>query len=402
MDRGLGTDASGSRNPEGDSPIPMAPNRGRRAGWPLGLIGMLALVGLAERYIAHQGKLDFSSRPSLEWALQARHIQREASKAQLACFGTSLMRLGISPLVLSNRLGLRSYNFALSGAQPYAIYTAFRHALEAGAKPQAVVVEFKWSAIGRPATFNEGVIPEVATLSECAEVAYAVRDADFFFRMALVKYLPSYRCRAEIGENVFAAVGGREPIRNYEYYIEVRNTIVNRGAFHTPQSGYNGKVDSSDSILFPPSWSCDPVCEAYIHKFLGLAESRGIPVFWLIPPISPGASSLREQLGAEAAYTRFVKATTAKHPGVSVIDARGAGYPIEVFHDSTHLSRDGTLTLSADVADAIVDRLSRPGPEPGFWVGLRSYRRNNGTEEIEDVAGSLAIMNQKRMESLRR
>jgi hypothetical protein len=94
-----------------------------------------------------------------------------------------------------------------------------------------------------------------------------------------------------------------------------------------------------------------------------------------------------------------VKATTSRHPGVSVIDARGAGYPLEVFLDSTHLNRDGAAAFSAAVAEAIADRLTRSLPEPGLWVGLRRYRPNERAEEIEDVKGSFAFFKEKRMKS---
>jgi hypothetical protein len=376
--------------------------RDRRGGWPLGLIGMLALVVVAERYVAGRGNGDFGTLYTLEWGFQGRSIKPEAPKAQLLCFGTSLTRLGVSPIILADRLGFPAYNFAMSGAQPYAIYTAFRHALEAGAKPRAVVVDFKWSSIALPPTFNERVLPEVATLAECAELAYAVQSADFLARLMLVKLLPSYRCRAVIRDNISAAVDGREPVRNYENFITIRNTRVNRGAMHASKTKYDGKIEPADAALYPASWSCDPVCEAYIHKFLGLAEARGIQVFWLLPPISPAAESLREEIGAELAYTRFVKATTSRYPGVSVIDARGSGYPAEVFFDPTHLNRYGAATLSADLADAIADRFERPEREPGFWVGLRSYRPNARVEQLEDIKGSIAFFDENRKKSARR
>jgi hypothetical protein len=371
--------------------------RARRGGWPFGLIGMLALVCLAERYIAGRGSGDFGTMYTIEWGMKARAIKREAPQAQLLCFGTSLTRLGISPIILADRLGLPAYNLAMSGAQPYAIYTAFRHAIEAGASPRAVVVEFKWTAIALPPTFNEQILPELATLGECAELATAIRDADFLARLALAKLLPSYRYRAQVRDNVSAAVAGREPVRNYERYIEARNTRVNRGAYHIPRVGYDGKVDLNDPALFPGAWACDAVSERYIHKFLELAETHAIPVFWLIPPISPATGSRREEIGAELAYTRFVKATTARHPNVSVIDARPAGYPLDSFVDSTHLNRFGAAALSGDLAEAIADRLTRPGPEPGYWVGLRSYRPDARAEKIEDGHGSVAFLKERAM-----
>ena len=246
------------------------------------------------------------------------------------------------------------------------------------------MVEFKWSALRRPPEFNERLLPEFATLRECAELALAARHADLFARMALVKLLPSYRCREQVRDNIAAAVGGREPPRNHEHFIEARNARVNRGAFHVPRVGYDGRVDRSDDDLFPSSWACDPVSEAYVDRFLDLAGGRGIPVFWLIPPTSPAVAARRDEIGAEAAYTRFVKTVVARHPGVAVVDARDSSYPLEAFFDSTHLNRDGAVTLSADLADAIARRLDESGLGPGLWVGMPNYRRSDAAHEVED------------------
>ncbi len=361
----------------------------RPVGWPAGVLGMIALVVATEGYIGRRDT-DLNSMYAIEWKMTGRAIRKEAAACQVLCFGTSLTKLGVSPRVLEERLGMPSYNFALSGCQPYAAYTALRRALRSGARPKAVVVDFKWSAIATGHTWNERVLPEMATLPECAELAVAARDATFFARMALVWGLPSYRVRKEIRENIMAAVRGEEPTRNWERAIATRNARANRGATHTAKGNYQGELKLDDPNQFPADWRCDPINEAYIGRFFALAAEHGIEAFWLVPPISRTTLARREAIGAEGQYTRFVESVSARHPGVTVIDARGSHYAFEAFFDSTHLNRDGAAALSADLADAIAARLAgRKGDGPR-WVRLPDYRPDLRADRVEDMSATLA------------
>ena len=365
--------------------------RTTRRGWPLGLIGMLALVALTERYIAKRDT-DLGTMYSIEWRMIGESVKRQAPKASICCFGTSLTRMGVSPRILEAKLGKPAYNFALSGGQPFASYTMFRHVLDAGGKPEAVVVEFKWSALGVDYKWNERVLPEMATLRDCAEFAMTVRDPIFFARLALVSKLPSYRCRAEIRDNIVAAIKGVEPKRNHERAIMARNALVNKGANHSPKNDYKGALNPDDPYLCPKEWKCDPISALYIHRLFDLAASRQIPVFWLIPPIAPPTLARRIEIGAEDRYTDFVKSIAASHPGVTVVDARYSKFALGAFIDSTHLNRDGAVALTTSLSDAIAARLSTPPPKAGHWVGLPEYRTSDDGSKIEDMGQSLASL----------
>jgi hypothetical protein len=363
----------------------------KRGALPLGLIGMLALVALTERYISKRDT-DLGTMYSIEWRMIGDSVKRQAPKAQIVSFGTSLTRMGVSPKVLEERLGKTFYNFALSGGQPFASYTMFRHVLAAGGRPEAVIAEFKWSAIGVDHMWNERVLPEIATLRECAELAMTARDPVYFARLALVSKLPSYRCRAEIRDNILAAIKGQEPKRNHERAIMARNTLVNKGANHSPTNGYKGTLNPDDAHLFPKAWKCDPISELYIDRFFDLAASRGIPVFWLLPPIAPPSLARREEIGAEQRYTDFVKSVAARHPEVTVVDARYSKFALEAFIDTTHLNKDGAVALSKSLGDAIAVRLNTLRPTGGLWVGLPAYKQSDDGSKIEDMGQSLASL----------
>jgi hypothetical protein len=377
------------------------PSRDRRFGWPLGLIGMLALVAATEHYIAGRN-IDFGTMLTIEWRRTGKAAVKEAPRAEILCFGTSLTRLGVSPNILKERTGLEVYNLSLSGGQPFATYTMLRHALDAGARPKAVVVDFKWTSIWMEPVGAERIFPEIATYRECLALAREVGDSSFLGRLTLVSLLPSYRCRTEIRKNVVAAIHGLEPERNPTWVTMARNTNVNHGAHHTPRVEFTGEISPGLEHVFPDNWKVHPVAEVYINKFLELAESRQIPVFWLIPPVSPSAQAKLQQNGSDDLYSRFVKQKIAKYPGVSIMDGRCSGYPTEAFFDLTHLNRYGTANLSEDIADAIVARLNPSGKVDSHWVNLAAYRGGKGGEKLEDFLGSHEAVAARNKERARR
>lgn len=361
-----------------ESPAPEA-----RARAPLGLLGTVAIVLAAESYIAARN-VDLVTMYTIEWRLTAKALKKEAPKAEVLCFGTSLSRIAISPLVLEARTGRPTYNLALSGSQPYASYLMLRHALDAGAKPRAILVDFKWTSIRNKPEESAGILPQIASLGECARLALDLRDGDFLGRVALVKELPSYACREEIRKNIEAAFKGEEPARNFQWVTAYKNSRINKGAHHTPVIPYKGEFDASDTDrFFPPDWACHPVSETYIHKFLDLAASRDIPVFIVIPPIAPGAQAWLDKIGAGARYTAFLRGVLDRHPGAVALDARRSGFPVGAFIDSSHVNRVGTADFSNAVADALEARLGGT-PPADRWVALRPFAGGEGSEKIED------------------
>jgi hypothetical protein len=235
----------------------------------------------------------------------------------------------------------------------------------------------------------ERVLPEIASLGECARLASDLGSGSFLGRVALVKELPTFACREQIRDNVAAAIKGDEPVRNYQWVTAYRNMRVNQGAHHTPKVPYKGDFDPKDERFFPADWKVNPTNESYIHKFLDLAESRQIPVFVVIPPIAPAAQARLDEIGASGRYTAFLEGVLARHPGVVAFDARRSGFPVEAFYDSSHVNRVGTADFSNALADALKARLDGPAPAGADrWVALRPYAGGQGQERIEDFMNS--------------
>ncbi len=388
---------------------PVSAQAGRPAGsiqpsslraWPIGLLGAVAIVLLAEAYVTRR-RDELCSIYSVEWRQNARSIRRNAAGSAVLCFGTSLSRMGVAPRVIEERTGMPAYNFAASGAQPFLCYTALRDALARGrgrgrssstspGPPSASPMSSTrraWSRAGRSPSSSSG---------PCA-----ARDASLFGRMMTAWALPSYHARPEIRANIGAALRGEEPERNAARFLYARNAEANRGACHLGSVGYDGKVDPANPVMFPKDWTCTAASLAYIEKFLATADSRGIPVFWVLPPMVPEAGLYWASSGTRARYMAMAESFAARHPGVTLVDATTARYPTEAFNDPVHLNRDGAVVFSADLSDVIRSRAAREGGTVAARVGLPDYRPDRDAARVEDSRATLAKIT-RAMEASRR
>ena len=72
----------------------------------------------------------------------------------------------------------------------------------------------------------------------------------------------------------------------------------------------------------PSDWVCHPVNGKYIKRFLSLAESRDIPVFWLLPPLRPEVQERATGAVCPSKYEAFVR-----EAGGPVSEPSGARWP---------------------------------------------------------------------------
>jgi hypothetical protein len=139
-------------------------------------------------------------------------------------------------------------------------------------------------------------------------------------------------------------------------------------------------------------WNPHPANLAYLDRFLALARSRNIPVYWLLPPIQPGIQELTEKSGFDAEYTRFVRRTQARFPGTVVVDARHSGFTADQFFDGVHVNRRGAARLSTALADTLADR---PVEEVDRrWVSLELGPGGVLNLPLEDVYQSAAVLHE--------
>jgi hypothetical protein len=346
--------------------------RSRRV--PAGLLGMLALVLLVESFIGSR-RLDFTTVWADDWRRSAEAAIRRVQKRDVLCFGDSLVKFAVLPKQIEAKTGLRSYNLALNAGTMPSAYFLLRQTLGAGSKPKAIVADFcTLMQPDRPLN-SIRMYPDLATTRDCFELAWIARDPDFLASTLLGKLFPSYKCRFEIQQSIQGALGGLRA-SPWPSQATIWETWKHQdGAQPMPSDGSGGSLNPQMvADLSPVGWKCDAINAIYAEKFLELAASKQIPVFWLIPPLNPAVHALRAVQGSDEAFTRFVKTVLAQHPDVVVLDARRSGYERTVYVDTLHLDSEGARVLSTDLAKLLLDRLASKGEGPR-WVDLPPFDR---------------------------
>ena len=138
---------------------------------------------------------------------------------------------------------MRAYNLAVHGGGPQASYLLLRRSLDSGARPRALVVDFPLeSLMADHLTTHMGDWPELATVRDCAELAWIARDADLFATTMLARALPSFHDRLDIRANLLAALRGEECFARKALPVLWRNWNRNAcGARHAPEPRLPGQ-----------------------------------------------------------------------------------------------------------------------------------------------------------------
>jgi hypothetical protein len=342
---------------------------------------MLALVAVVETGLSLH-PLQFLETASLSWRLGIDAIPREARDCEVAFLGDSLIKIGVIPEVVREGSGRSTYNFAMAQAPAPATYFVLRRLIEAGGKPSAIVVDFKPSILAGGPKFSMRHWQTVASPREAFELAAESRSPAMLFEIALGRLLPSYRDRTEIREAVLSSFRGEVAANFSTNRRALRNWSLNRGAhLNSPRNIFSGEVsDETHKKMLSDGWKCHRINTLYIDRLLALAESRQIPVFWLITPLPPPLQERREQSGVDAGFVKFVRSMQAKHPALTVIDGRRSGYESWTFADHTHLNGLGAVAMSHELAKIL------KGPcQPDRWVALPRFREGTSTIPLEDI-----------------
>ena len=368
-------------------------HRGGRGCLPRGAAGTIVLIVLVEFALAaHASRL---ARVNLAQYQFARHAAHAASASEVLCFGDSQIKMGLAPRVIEAVSGQRAFNLALAGSVPPASYLLLRRVLDLGARPRALVIGY------HPDNLKLDPGGDVANLSELfgardgLEFAFFERSAALAGQLAAHRLLPSYHHRNQIRAEVLARCDGKPTLEARLLAGFRRNWGRNQGAQMLPRNGEAvTAVRFWDEPDLTTKWWCNRVNAYYLQKFLGLAERRGIPVFWLVPPMHPRIAAERERLGHEERLSRFLDQGRARHPRLVVLDSRASGYPARFFVDSSHLDRRGATALSLAVADAL-------GPEPARvadgprWLDLPAARERSIAVMLEDLDESTLALKAK-------
>jgi hypothetical protein len=310
----------------------------------------------------------FTTTQAESWRFKGRWARDQMRGAEILVFGDSLLEFGVLPKVLQERTGLGTINLAIHNGSPVACYVLLRRALDSGAKPAAIVVDFMPHQLAKgpaEASFARSW-PGLLSGRDLFDLATTMNDFDFLAGTAAAKALGCVAARFEIRACVMAFLRGEDMPTAQNVRFLRRQWRAEQGAHVTPETA--SRSAEHFTAPFPARWECDPTTVEYVHRFLDLAESSQIPVYWVIPPIWPGSQDWRDHRNLDPPYLAFIARLQAAHSGVTVIDGRRSGYKARLFVDAVHLKRVGAETLTAGIADLLF-----AGSPPGRRVALPPF-----------------------------
>jgi hypothetical protein len=334
---------------------------------------MLSIVCAVEWAIGSH-RAEFLNTVSSTWAMSEQATREQSPKRDILCFGDSLLKFGFRPSVVDRRSGRSSYNLSMYGGCAPASFFLFRRAIESGARPSAVLIDFEPNLLASSPLLDPELLAEILSPRDCVDLAWSGGDARFLGRSLLATCLPSSHYRLQLRGKILGSFLGQPVINPQSLSPLDQDKAEYRGARVMPHEERPPvAADPANFALFPPQWRCDPINRMYIKKFFALASARNIPVFWVLPPYAPPIQQLREQLGMDATISQFAATLQSRFRGVTVLDARRVGYDQSLFWDRlVHLDDEGSIALSEAIADALGRSLG--GENPSTWVSLPGPR----------------------------
>jgi len=357
---------------------------------PWGLIGMLGLI-LSVEHVVIRHDLDLIGTVSLNWRYAGRAAASRARDCKILCLGSSIVKMGIGARMIQAGTGKRTFNLAMSAASLPANFYVLRRAIEAGARPDAVLIDCLENGL-EPFQVHGNLrnYPELLTVGEIFDIAWQTRDSEFLALMILSRALPSLKDRFEIRNNVLAYFRGQNASSALAGYLARRNWEANHGMWAIPRNPAFEAMHPEEAVPSPPQASSRAtgaprsLLGNYTKRFLDLAAANQIRVFYLLAPLPPHTRLSWDQSGANLEHSRLAADIQAYSSNVIVIEGRYSGYGIDAFYDDVHLNTQGATALSTEVASIMKQYLGQPRPE-GSRVTLPPYHARGADPWLEDT-----------------
>ncbi len=356
---------------------------------PWGLLGAVVLALVCEMSIKRQdvalGSLD--RQDYTRTGQRVDHVET----GTILCLGDSLVKYGVSPKVLEARLGRPVINAAVVGGTAPFSYFMLKRVLERGARPALVIVDFKPTQLQSDIRLMTHVLAGVLRPDEYVQLSMTLKDPRFFGWLVTLKTLPSARARNETRSVLSLALAGRENPAPRLMLPHLRNWSVNQGAWmmeKNPNAETTLEHWDEKAFKYLGGFHANLTNAEYVRKFLSLAEAHDVPVYWIVPPVSPRLRALRDEQGADLEYVALLRRVAKQHPKLTVVDGQHAGYPARVFSDGSHLDVEGAYTLSESLAALIQAHPAGTGQ----WLELPPYRPVVMKIPLEDVEASRKVV----------
>ncbi|HEY2154483.1 MAG TPA: hypothetical protein VGH33_02560 [Isosphaeraceae bacterium] len=381
--------------------LPAAIDRPRPR-WPAALIGALGLIVAVELGMARAGRMN-ASLTAADWRrVGPAATGRAATEAEVLCLGDSQVKTGVAAVALEARLDRTAYNLGMMAATPAGSYFVFKRALDAGARPRAIVLDAAepqlWSYAYRD---NVADWAELIGPAEALQLARDDRDPGLFGLFMAHYLVPSIRRRLDLRQALGDALAEHVRTPNVPWDPVIHRQLTrNRGGLvfsplrpkDRPDPWPDGALPGDVARLWYRTGPfAHPTNLVYMEKLLALAESRGIAVLLLVAPIHPGTLAQRERLGVDMPYLAWLRGLVERHGNVTIVDGRHSGYDYHVFIDSCHLDAEGNAALSEALAEVIAARLEGSGAEDR-WVALPRFASSRARLAVEDLDLTVAIV----------
>jgi len=314
------------------------------------------MIVLVEACIVGCGR-DTPTPPTMSWRLSGDAARHEAVDCDVLVFGDSLVKHGLNAREFQEATGLKTYNLSVCACQSPANLVLLKRALAAGAKPRALILEAAPDLMAGKPVANVRNWPELLDPAEAVALAWNTHDAELCGRILLAEALPSYRARLEIRKQIVPPAGF-DPLSRSESLRLAAHWTAERGSNVAGDHGaFDGRVTEADhqTLLSEKFW-CDRINRRHLTGFLALAHSRGIPVFWLLPPVSPAVQARRDDSGAEAKHLAFVRSWTTPYPNGQILNFQHDGFIAIDFVDPRHMTGDAAKRLTRKIAERVVSR----------------------------------------------
>ena len=353
----------------------------------MGLLGMVAMVASVEGFVWHH-PMELSDYMAFCWRTSAEAARGSEARADVICLGDSLVKVGVLPRVLEARLGGSARNLAVFAGQAPSSFFLLRRAFESGATPRAIIVDFHPNLLSAAARSTKPYWADLVDARDGLDLGWNGRDLGVLAATVAFRVVPSTRDRLGIRDAIRAALRGEERPAAVEHRALRRNWSLNGGAHLVPARPH--APEEAAAPADEPTharWAPRPVNSSYVRRLLDLAAARGVPVFWVLPPMTPAWQARRERLDVDGPHTRFVRSMAERDPNVVVVDGRHAGYAPAAFVDATHLNRLGATEFTAALADLIAARREGAGVDRK-WVQLPAFRGRAVGVSLEDFEES--------------
>ena len=364
---------------------------------PWGLIGAIVIAFAVEESVRKHVK-SFARAAPMNWLYSAKAARSKARQSEVLCLGTSLIKFGLLPRAIEAKTGLRTFNLAVCNGHVPSSYFLLRRAIEAGARPKAILIDCQDGPVARgqigeraeAVRVNLRHWPELLTLRDTLDLAWTARDKDFLAASLLSSVLSSYKDRFEIRASILAALQGQSASSSYETLVLYRNWNSNKGTQVMPRDmTFQGQrrepaVEPPSPVFLGDRWVRNRLTEIYTKRLLDLTARYHIRVFWLLPPLTPDQQSARDRLGLDQYFTQLARRVQSRCPSVVVIDARRSGYTNAAFFDIVHMNGHGASSFSAEVAEVVKHHLSSPPPRD-LWVKLPPFQERPMGVPVEDI-----------------